>query len=328
MMMANALYLNCKYGNHACKLCNMDTYSSQPISALSENDLRLMRIFRVVAESGGLTAAELRLNMERSTISRHIKALEHRLGGCLCLRGPSGFELTDLGETVLAAAIAACDTLDTVRDDLNRARNILTGDLVVGIADNCLSNPECRVAEALALLSAEAPAVRLHLVVQPPADLVRELQARHLHLCINGAVPKEQDFVLHPLFREEFRLYVRRNEHVQSLTFENLTSQGYSVVTRAGDPHSQRLAALLPNATHAVALGLEAVATLIAGGRHVGLLPTHYAALLKLKCALEEVKEADHLIYEALFFLNYEHSRPLSAPGRRFRDLVKQCHDG
>jgi DNA-binding transcriptional LysR family regulator len=327
MMLANGVYLNCKYRNHACKLCNMDTYSSKPISALSENDLRLMRIFRVVAESGGLTAAELRLNMERSTISRHIKALEHRLGGCLCLRGPSGFELTDLGETVLAAAIAACDTLDTVRDDLNRARNILTGDLVVGIADNCLSNPDCCLAEALALLSAEAPAVRLHLVVQPPVDLVRELLARHLHLCINGGVPNEEDFVRYPLFREEFRLYVRRSEQASLLTFEDLISPAYGVVTRVGDPHSQRLAALLPNATHAVAFGLEAVATLIAGGRHVGLLPTHYAALLEHKCPLQEVKEADHLIYDSPFFLNYERSRPLSAPGRRFRDLVMRCHD-
>ena len=304
----------------------MNAHSAKPISALTENDLRLMRIFRVVAESGGLTAAELRLNMERSTISRHIKALEHRLGGCLCLRGPAGFELTDLGDTVLAAAIAACDTLDTVRDDLNRARNILTGDLVVGIADNCLSNPACRVADALARLSAEAPAVRIHLVVHPPAALGRELLARHLHLCINGAVAQEEDFVRHPLFREEFRLYARRLDTGPPLAFADLAERAYGVVTRVGDPHSQRLAAFLPDASQAVALGLEAVAALIAGGRHAGLLPTHYAALLAPNCGLEEVRDADHVLYDSPFFLNYERSRPLSAPGRRFRVLVRECH--
>ena len=36
-------------------LCNMDTLTKPPISSLSENDLRLMRIFRVVAESGGIS---------------------------------------------------------------------------------------------------------------------------------------------------------------------------------------------------------------------------------------------------------------------------------
>lgn len=303
----------------------MDTHSPAPISGLSENDLRLMRIFRVVAESGGLTAAELRLNMERSTISRHLKALEHRLGGCLCLRGPSGFELTDFGEKVLGAAITACDMLDAVRDDLNRARNILTGDLVIGIADNCLSNPACRVAEALSLLSMEAPAVRVHFVVQPPADLVRELQARRLHLCINGAVPKEEDFVRHPLFAEEFRIYVRE-DNAPALDLPNLAEHGYRVVTRAGDPYSGRLAAHLPDAPTAMAVGLEAVAGLICGGRYIGLLPTHYADLLRPKCRLREVDGAGHLTYVSPFFLNHERSRPLSTPGRRFRDLVKRCH--
>lgn len=131
-------------------LCNMSVAPAKSIDSLTKSDLRLMRIFRVVAESGGLTAAEIRLNMERSTISRHLKSLELRLGGCLCLRGPSGFELTELGETVLQAAIAACDTLDAVRDRLNQARNVLTGELVVGIADNCLSNPRSKVVSALA----------------------------------------------------------------------------------------------------------------------------------------------------------------------------------
>ncbi|WP_158872489.1 LysR family transcriptional regulator [Antarcticirhabdus aurantiaca] len=304
----------------------MDLFKHAPISTLSENDLRLMRIFRVVAESGGLTAAELRLNMERSTISRHIKALEHRLGGCLCLRGPSGFELTDFGDTVLAAAVAACDMLDRVRDDLNRARNVLTGDLHVGIADNCLSNPACRISEALARLSKAAPNVRIHLVVHPPADLARELAARQLHLCINGALQREEDFVRHPLFQEEFRLYARRRHDVPSARLPDLVAAGYGIVTRLSEPHSERLAALLPEARRSEALGLEAVAALVAGGQHVGLLPTHYATLIAPFCPLDEVEAADHLAYQSPFFLNYERSRPLSAPGRLFRDIVRDVH--
>lgn len=304
----------------------MDFFKHDPISALSESDLRLMRIFRVVAESGGLTAAELRLNMERSTISRHIKALEHRLGGCLCLRGPSGFELTDFGDTVLAAAVAACDVLDRVRDDLNRARNVLTGDLHVGIADNCLSNPACRVSEALARLNEAAPGVRIHLVVHPPADLARELAARQLHLCINGALQREEDFVRHPLFREEFRLYARRRPGSSPVRLPDLVATGHGIVTRLGEPHSERLAAFLPEAQRSEALGLEAVAALVAGGRHVGLLPTHYAALIAPFCPLDEVDAAGHLAYDSPFFLNYERSRPLSAPGRLFRDIVRNVH--
>lgn len=306
----------------------MDSVATEPVLPLSENDLRLLRIFRVVSESGGLSAAELRLNMERSTISRHLKALEHRLGGCLCLRGPSGFELTEFGETVLAAAVAACDMLDRVRDDLNRARNILTGDLHVGIADNCLSNPACRIGEALARMSVEAPGVRIHLVVHPPADLARELTARQLHLCINGPLQREEDFVRHPLFGEEFRLFVRACPQTPQVRFCELVTRNYGIVTRRGEPHSERLASLLPEARRSEALGLEAVAALIASGHAVGLLPTHYAALIAPFCPLREVEEADHLVYDSPFFLNYERSRPLSAPGRLFRDIVRKVHPG
>ena len=47
---------------------------------VSDVDLRLLRVFRNVVDSGGFAAAELQLNIGRSTISRHIKDLEARLG--------------------------------------------------------------------------------------------------------------------------------------------------------------------------------------------------------------------------------------------------------
>ena len=47
---------------------------------VSDLDLRLLRVFRAVVECGGFAAAELELGIGRSTISRHIKDLEARLG--------------------------------------------------------------------------------------------------------------------------------------------------------------------------------------------------------------------------------------------------------
>ena len=57
------------------------------LGQLADVDIRLLRIFRVVAEAGGVSAAELELNIGRSTISRHLKDLETRLGVTLCRRG-------------------------------------------------------------------------------------------------------------------------------------------------------------------------------------------------------------------------------------------------
>ena len=47
-------------------------------------DLRLLRVFRAVVDCGGMAAAELELNIGTSTVSRHIKDLETRLGLVLC----------------------------------------------------------------------------------------------------------------------------------------------------------------------------------------------------------------------------------------------------
>lgn len=297
------------------------------IGSITEADLRLMRIFRAVAEAGGLTSAERRLNMERSTISRHIKALEERLGGQLCLRGPAGFELTDLGFATLRASITACDTLDHVRDELNLARSVMTGDLLVGLADNCLSNPRARIVEAVAAFRVQAPGVRLHMSIRPPAQLMEDLATRHLHLCVTGRPGEAKKFALHRLFDEEFRLYVGGSLGDPAPHIDALEREGYVLVTRDGDPRTRALAAKLKITRQAVASGLEAVATFIAAGGFVGLLPTHYASELSQSYRFREVEGAEAVYYRTLFYLAYEKSRPLSSPGRLFVRLIGTSHE-
>lgn len=50
------------------------------LGQLADMDIRLLRVFNSVVECGGLSAAEMELNIGRSTISRHLKDLEARLG--------------------------------------------------------------------------------------------------------------------------------------------------------------------------------------------------------------------------------------------------------
>ena len=41
------------------------------LGQISDTEIRLLRIFKTVVECGGLTAAELEVDIGRSTISRH-----------------------------------------------------------------------------------------------------------------------------------------------------------------------------------------------------------------------------------------------------------------
>ncbi|HJV50100.1 MAG TPA: LysR family transcriptional regulator [Noviherbaspirillum sp.] len=67
--------------------------------AFDWNDLKF---FLAVARHGGLSGAAMALGTSASTVSRHIDALEERLGAILFLRQQSGYLLTDDGGALQA----------------------------------------------------------------------------------------------------------------------------------------------------------------------------------------------------------------------------------
>ena len=93
---------------------------------VTDNDLRLLRVFRAVVACGGFAAAELELNINRSTISRHIKDLEMRLGVTLCRRGRGGFALTDEGCVIQGTFELPGDLTGDARNDYEGERATFT----------------------------------------------------------------------------------------------------------------------------------------------------------------------------------------------------------
>lgn len=296
------------------------TGTISPVPQITEADLRLLRIFRAVAEAGGLTAAETKLGMERSTISRHLLALETRLGGRLCFRGPTGFELTDFGEKALHASIAACDALEIVRHELNLARNIMSGELNIGIADNCLSNPRCKLADALTQFRKAAPDVTLNVSIQLPAALIDDVIERRLHLAVTGQPVGNPKLDYTPLFTEEFRLYTATTEPV---SLRMLREQGFALIARTNDRRTQMLAERLQLEQRTIAFGLEAVATLLLSGGTVGFLPTHYVDMLASLYRFQEVLDSEAFRYTTRFSLISARDRPLPPSGRLLARLLR-----
>jgi DNA-binding transcriptional LysR family regulator len=69
-------------------------------------DLNRMALFVRVVQSGGFSAAARALSMPKSSVSRQVAALEHRLGISLLRRNTRSFSLTDAGETYYRRARA------------------------------------------------------------------------------------------------------------------------------------------------------------------------------------------------------------------------------
>ena len=100
---------------------------------LGDSHIRLLRVFRVVIESGGFAAAEVELNISRPAISIAISELESLLNMRLCHRGRSGFSITEQGQHVYQSALQLLSSLETFKSQINAINTDLVGDLILAL---------------------------------------------------------------------------------------------------------------------------------------------------------------------------------------------------
>ena len=186
--------------------------SLTPAGQLSDTDLRLLRLFQTVARCGGLTAAESELNIGRSTISRHLKALELRLGATLCHRGRSGFALTDEGARAFDAAERLLAAVSQFHTEVEEINDRLRGRLRLALFDKTATNPGSRIAHAIGDFAQQAPAVELELHVAPTHQIEAGVIDGAWQLGIIPTYRPSPALDYLPLFDEQMYLYCGR-EH-------------------------------------------------------------------------------------------------------------------
>jgi DNA-binding transcriptional LysR family regulator len=258
----------------------MKVHERAILGQLADVDLRLLRVFRAVADCGGMAAAELELDIAISTISRHIKDLESRLQLVLCRRGRAGFSLTPEGARVYAAADKLLQATDVFRTDLDDIHGRIGGEVHVALFEKIASNPLAHIDQAIAAFSGKVPAAAIKLHIGTINSIERGVIDGRFHL---GVVPEHR--------RSESLVYERLFEE-QMLLFAGTRHSWFKApdVKRGwNDLKSQALAGLdyqSPNMQLAHAKGLtrrasasdqEGVAHLILSGAYLGFLPDHYA---------------------------------------------------
>jgi LysR family nitrogen assimilation transcriptional regulator len=95
-------------------------------------DLRQLRYFVAVAERGGFGAAASALNVAQSALSRHIKQLEHELGGELLERGARGVSVTESGKVLLARGRWLLGAVDDVKAEVRTENREPSGTVRIG----------------------------------------------------------------------------------------------------------------------------------------------------------------------------------------------------
>ncbi len=251
------------------------------LGQLSDMDLRLLRVFKTVVDCGGMAAAELELNIGTSTISRHVKDLETRLGLTLCRRGRAGFSLTAEGEQIYARTLRLLAATDAFRSDVDEIHRRMGGQLNVAVFDKTVSNPAAHIGAAIALFCERAPDVALNLHVAPINAIERGVIDGQFQVGVIPGHRRSDSLAYDTLFDETMLLYCGARHLLFDAPGHDMTWDGLAAHQFAGlGYHSpnMEISQQMRLPRKATAFDQEAIATLILSGKFLGFLPDHYAA--------------------------------------------------
>ena len=258
----------------------MPLHSNQDysIGKASNIDIRLLRVFLTVVESGGLSQAQEPLNIALSSISTYIQDLETRLGLKLCNRGRGGFSLTENGREVYREARQLFGAVERFNDSVASLKGKLTGELTIGILDNSTMSPSTRVPEVIHRLSEQHPDVHISIKVLSSDEIEEELISGRLHLGIGLFREMRQSLRALVSFPVTVDLYCGNQSPLfdkNNITVEDVQSTGYAKGCYSPGIRNE-LSRLLPTPSASSYLS-EGLAFLILSGRYVGYLPHRYS---------------------------------------------------
>jgi LysR family transcriptional regulator, transcriptional activator for bauABCD operon len=299
------------------------------LGQVGDAEIRLLKIFKAVVESGGLTAAELELNIGRSTVSRHVKDLEERLELVLCRRGRGGFELTPDGHRVYEGALRLLGSMEAFRADVRDLHAGLAGNLALGVFDKTVTNPQARIAQAVRAFRSAAPQVTLDITVGTLTSVEAAVIDGRIAIGIVPDHRRSESLVYQALFDEPMSLYCGREHPLFG------TGGGAIALPELQEHDYAGLAFHSPNMEAAERFGLrrrasvsdqEAVALLVLSGGYIGFLPEHYAQAFVAEGAMRRIAWPQ-FTYEVQFVAIARRSPPATRIAQAFWNALVHAHE-
>jgi DNA-binding transcriptional LysR family regulator len=291
-------------------------------------DLRLLRVFRAVVDCGGMAAAELELNIGTSTVSRHVKDLETRLGLTLCRRGRAGFALTPEGEKIYAQTTHLLAATDAFRTSVDEIHQRMGGQLHIAVFDKTASNPACHIAQAIQSFIAQAPDVALNLHVATLTAIERGVLDGTFHIGIIPGHRSSDTLEYTLLFDEAMAVYCGKahalfDQAPVELGWDRLRAQRFAGLGYHSPNMEMTQAQRLPRS--ATGFDQESIATLILSGEFLGFLPDHYAEYFVQRGQMRAV-QPDVLRYDCQFFAITRKSPQPSRATQVFQACLSDAH--
>lgn len=282
---------------------------------LDNIDLRLLRIFVVLADAGGFADAQITLNLSQSTLSTHLSQLEKRIGAQLCLRGRRKFQLTDIGQATYDAARKLFADIDSFQSHISTASGGVTGRLKIGLSDGVFASPYLGLQKVIQRLMRPGFDVFVDLFLGIPSELERRLTDGDRDIVIGPLTQKAPGIIYQPFYEEAHFLYCADGHPLfdkpdSAIEKQDIDNSRFAVRSYR---HFDDLYRVNHPRAGASVVQMEAQLMLILSGRFIGFLPAHLAEQWEKKKALRAVKPKTYR-FSSLHNIAYRESdadRPL-----------------
>ena len=166
-------------------------------------EMRQLKYFLAVANSGSLSRAALEVFVAQSALSKQIAELEDELGVKLLSRSRTGVSVTEAGQIFYSYAQAILKQLSDVKSAVLSSPLSIVGSVVLGLPQSvsaALALPLFRAARE------KLPGVSLHLNEELTGNMVDQLRQGRVDLAIFSPITTYADVMFTAFVEEEFYL--------------------------------------------------------------------------------------------------------------------------
>ncbi len=175
--------------------------------------LEQVRSFVAVAEHEHISRAAAALFLTQGAVTQQVRHFERAVGLQLLERDGRGVRLTDAGRTMAIACRAALRSMQVLEDTAESIKTLEKGSLHLGASPTCAT---FYLPSRLAGFTRENPGVKLSLIVEPSAEINRQVIAGALDCGVIAGEPDHQLLAI-VLAHDELILVVHRDHPLAAL---------------------------------------------------------------------------------------------------------------
>lgn len=163
-------------------------------------DLKQLKAFLTVADTGNVTRAAEALHLVQPAVSRQLRLLEDDIGAPLFERERHGMVLTEAGQSLVGYARRAMLELDRARMEITGSRQGIGGLVTLGLLP---STVDLLSSALVAAVAAQYPGIRMRIAVGYAGTLLQWLESGEIDAALLYGAERSPDVQVTPLVEED-----------------------------------------------------------------------------------------------------------------------------